>query len=30
MGFYEEWEEIPKDAVTGETVNRSPDEDVAF
>lgn len=30
MGFYEEWEEIPEDAATGETVNRSPDEDVAF
>lgn len=30
MGVYEEWEEIPKDAVTGKTVNRSPDEDVAF
>lgn len=30
MGVYEEWEEIPKDAVTGKTVNRSPDKDVAF
>jgi transposase InsO family protein len=30
MGFYEEWEEIPEDAVTGETVNRSPDKNVAF
>ena len=30
MGFYEEWEEIPKDAVTGESVNRTSDKDVAF
>ena len=30
MGVYEEWEEIPEDAVTGETVNRSQDKDVAF
>jgi hypothetical protein len=29
MGFYEEWEEIPKDAVTGETVNRFSEKDVA-
>jgi hypothetical protein len=30
MGVYEEWEEIPEDAVTGESVNRSSDKNVAF
>jgi transposase InsO family protein len=29
-GLYEEWEEIPEDARTDDSVNRSSDDDVAF